>query len=131
MEFRVCILNSLYLDRIAYSLEAMFTPTFLNTWKIFMILQMEYHRLMHWPKTSYKQRDYLWVLKSIDVSFRVHESYTLRLPKFKTFIAKLIFFFSYKVFEKVRIIYFILTFSEWPHFGLASEKNKTSCRDKM
>lgn len=96
MEFGVCIPNSPFSERIAYSLNVVkhVCFNFFLHVQIFMILQMDYHRetyaLTQNLTTSRGILCGLW--ESINARFRVHEGYTLLLPNYKIFIAR--FFFS-------------------------------------
>lgn len=96
MEFGVCILNSPFSGRIAYSLKcckACLLQLLFTCEKFHDLANGLLQRdLCIDPKSYYQQRDPLWALGSINARFRVHEGYTLLLPNYKIFIAR--FFFS-------------------------------------
>lgn len=96
MEFGVCIPNSPFSERTAYSLKCC-KPCLLQL----LFTCENFHDLANGlpqtdlridPKSYYQQRDPLGALESINAPFRVHEGYTLLLPNYKIFIAR--FFFS-------------------------------------
>lgn len=74
MEFRVCILNSPFSERIVYSLKPpMFTSTFLKCRNIHDLANgLPQTDLCIDPKSYHQQKDPLWALEYINALYSIH-----------------------------------------------------------